>query len=144
MTDTPQHQHQLLATSDTQPDGIALGLAAAWREPQDLRRFKLLLAAATQRGPELYGATLTYLLDLATPHQLDYDPTTDEQRLVTGLILARASGLDQVTEQLLTIVLRADVGARLRYLVAAATLVAGLADRGRLELPAVRFLEVGN
>lgn len=128
MTDSPVPVKVL---TDSDARGIALGLVQAWAD-QDIVTCRHLLVAAEQCGAR---AVLRCQLELVAGEQLHFSADLPETRLYEGLVLAHATGLPEVFDQLWP----ADVDGQLRLLIVGSQLLQLLSEAGRVALPHVRF-----
>lgn len=126
-----RHSHELRTLTESDPQGLALGLVQAWTDGNQVLLRRLVVGPIGDA--DLCRGALLFLVDLAVPHQCDFEGPTREHAVVAGLVLARATGLDDTFEELLG---SADP---VRLLVLAVALVSQLRRTGRLELPTVRF-----
>lgn len=123
--------------TDADPVGLAWGLVEAFRRG-DHDLIGHLAAAAVHHG--LVGKVVTFLVDLAVPHQVSFQAgAVPEQRYVQGLVLARGTGISDTYAELLAALEDKPPDEAVRYLVSAALLVADLVEFGLVAAPVVTF-----
>lgn len=133
MSEQVEHEHEVRVLTDRDAEGVALGLVQAWRPEQVVLLKRLLVRPA--EDAVLRRAVVVRLVDWVLPFQADLEARTHEHQVAAGLVLARATGLEEIFETLLR---SADP---LRLILVLAKAAAQLADDGRLALPAVTFAE---